>query len=353
MKKIRKLITLCVLLALLVAAYAIISGLNTDVDDPDDSVPDESDPMYDVASINVETLSEIVYTYEGKEYSFSLNADKTRWIWSENEALILDNAYFSAMAKAFSSITSTVRIERVPYKDLAKYGLDEPRTVISLKDGKNGEQTFRFGALNSFNGQYYFTNDFTHRSLPCTVYMADESILDHFQFTPDDMLKHDVLPTVGKDKLIEILVEDTDGCCATTISYYKNGKPTQDSTDKTEPEMYVSAHGEEAMLDPEITSAITEGLGNMYFDDFITYDKSALAEYGLDRPVRILINYYVTRSVTDESTGQTSTVDVEDTLVLLVGNADENKIRYGMLEGSPYVYKLSSAIFDTLAGYAH
>lgn len=347
MKKAKKLIILSVALALLIAVYAVISGLNADGTDAggEDTSP-ESDQSYIAGSVDVKTLTGISYTYGGTEYSFTLDKDKDRWLWRENASLIFDGEYFASMAQAFSSLTSTVKYENITFDDLSKYGLDEPHTVITMTDEKNGKQTFRFGTLNDFNGQYYFTSDFTHRSLPCTVYMIDESVLEYFKFTPDDMLRHDVLPTVGKDKLIYVTVETPGSCCAVEFDYYKNGKASEDGTGDAE--LYVSVHGKESLLDSELTAAITEGICNTHFGELVTYDESSLSEYGLDEPTYITVKYYVTRSVTDNSTGQTSTVEVEESFALLVGDADESKLRYAMLEGSPYAYKSSSAILDTL-----
>lgn len=333
MKKYKGLIVLSVVLVVLSAIYigVVLSGAS---EDSSDSTQDDTDAVtYPVASIDAESLTKISYTYLEKTYSFVLNDDESAWLWEDDPRLILSSDKFAYMVSAFTDLSSNVMLENVTDAELTSYGLNTPTAVIKFSDSVNGELCFNIGIRNSYNGMYYINE----ASSPSTVYMVEEALLSKFKYTPDDMLQHDTLPSISLSDIVSVKVERSENVYLYT--WYEDEAETGDEI-KGLWQLSVNG-GEESYPGDEISGGLSQAVTEMEFKDFITYDSSKLAEYGLDDPIKIILTY----QEKDDSTG----IYTDTSTIILLGAESSDGLFYAKLEGSPYVYTLSPAIFGSLS----
>lgn len=338
MKKYKGLILLSALLVVLLAVYIGIT-LSGSLDTPEDTDSDTDTELYSVPSIDISSLVGISYTYLGETYSFNLSDDQTLWLWDGNTSLILDNENFAYMSNAFSELTSSIKLEGATESDLDGYGLNTPTAVIKFIDG-NGTHTFNVGIKNTYNGLYYLNE----AASPSDVYMVDGDILEYFKYTPDGMLKHDILPTPDISDVVSVTVEK-DGTTLVYTPVTENIAESETETADTETSdtvtrWYLSVGEEKLYVGDELSGGLTQAVTEAEFKDFITYDPETLSEYGLDTPTRITVAY-------KENTDDSSSTD-ESTVVILLGGASDNGLFYAKLESSPYTYTISPAIFGNL-----
>lgn len=333
MKKYKGLIVLSVVLVVLSAIYIGVVLYGTS-DDSSDSTQDDTDAVtYPVASIDAESLTKISYTYLEKNYSFVLNDDESAWLWEENPNLILSADKFAYMVSAFTDLSSTVMLENATDAELTSYGLNTPTVVIKFTDSVNGELCFNVGIRNTYNGMYYINE----ASSPSDVYMVEEELLNKFKYTPDDMLQHDTLPSISLSDAVSVKVESSEN-----IYLYTCCVDETETGDEIKGRWQLSVNGgEETYPGDEISGGISQAVTEMEFKDFITYDSAKLAEYGLDDPIKITLTY----RKKDDSTG----IYTDTSTIILVGKEADDGLFYAKLEGSPYVYTLSPAIFGSLA----
>lgn len=327
----------CVLLTVLIAVYAIVRSVSKSYERENEETGSETGTeLYPVSRIEPGALTEISYTYDGNRYDFVLNDNNTMWLWTENSTLKLDNKYFALMASAFESLDSGIKLELSAGESAKKYGLDNPVVSVRFTEGADTTE-FKIGSLNAFNGMYYLSVD----SSPDTIYMVDTSVPECFELTPDDMLLHDTLPQISEGKADTVTLK-----AGESTFVYSYRASAGDGGD-----WYVSINGgEEFLPEEEISGRITEMLLNMKFVDFITYDASKYAEYGLmsDTAQTVTIKYRESISSSDESTGQKIETELERALVLELGGRAESGLIYAKLADSPYVYTLSPTIFGSL-----
>lgn len=332
MKKYKGLIVLSAILVVLLAIYIsiVLSGAS---DESSDSTQDDTDTVtYPVASIDAESLTKISYTYLEQTYSFVLNNDESAWLWEDDPSLILSSDKFAYMVSYFTNLSSNVMLENVTDAELTSYGLNTPTVVIKFFDSVNGELCFNIGIRNTYNGMYYINE----ASSPSTVYMVEEALLSKFKYTPDDMLQHDTLPSLELSDIISVKVERSENVYLYT--WYEDEAETGDEI-KGLWRLSVN-DGEESYPGDEISGGLSQAVTEMEFKNFITYDSSKLAEYGLDDPTKITLTY--------REKDETSDKDLETAKVILLGKESSDGLFYAKLEGSPYVYTLSPAIFGSL-----
>lgn len=338
LKKYKGLAILCTLLIALIAVYAVVSSVTKRAKRENDETGSEAGTeLYPVSRIEPGALTGISYTFNGNSYDFVLNDDCTMWLWTANKVLKLDNKYFALMASAFESLDSSIRLELSAGESAEKYGLDRPTVSVRFTEGSVTTE-FKIGSLNAFNGMYYISVD----SNPDTIYMVDSSIPKCFELTPDDMLLHDTLPQISEGKADTVTVTTAD---STYVYSYR--APSSDGGS-----WYVSINGgDEFLPEKEISGRITEMLLNMEFVDFITYDVSKYADYGLapGTAQTVTIKYRESISSSDQATGQKIETALEKTIVLELGGRAESGLIYAKLADSPYVYTLSPAIFGSLS----
>lgn len=338
MKRIFKLLILLGALAVLGAAYLLITLVINDrePDTPDsETTPDQIETSYTAARIDISSMYALKYSREGETYSFSLSLDETSWCWLDNKQLPLDNTYFAAMASSLKEVTAELKL-KVTDSELAAYGLDAPWLSVTVSDNVYGTQSFSFGSLNAFMGQYYFLSSADAN----TVYLVSPDIPSCFGYTPYEMISNDTLPDIAEG----------------SISAVHISSPTEDTlyschTDEGLDAWYVSqSGGAEQAVSTELAAQLSTLLSEdgARFVSPVGYSEDDRSSLGLSEPTTVTITYTETQTVTDQQSGTTTDIAIDAQLVLLLGYADGEGGVYAGLPDSVLCYLIDSTPWESL-----
>lgn len=336
MKRLFKLLILLGALAVLGAAYLLIVKL---MDDKQPSGPtsdtsaEQIETSYTAARIDINSMYALKYDHEGETYSFSLSLDETCWCWLENKELPLDNTYFAAMATALREVVTDLKI-KITDTELETYGLDAPWLSITVSDNVYGTQTFSFGKLNSFTGQYYFLSSADSN----TVYLVPSDLPDSFAYTPYEMVSNDSLPAIDDGSITSIHIsspaEDTLYSC---------------HTDEGLDAWYVSQGGEEeTAVSEELAAELGSVLSGVTFSKPVGFTEDERSACGLSEPTTVTISYTATSTVTDSQSGASYDMAIDKEFVLLLGYADSDGGVYAGIPGSVLCYRIDSSVWQQL-----
>lgn len=345
-KKTIQLTVLCGVLALLIAGYFVLSAMGGEQQSGTPATDGEGTTAlntYTVCTVDQNTVHTIAYSHEGQEYRYTLKDDRTGWVWDNDPTLPLDNVYFANMVTAFTSLTSTVCLTDVDAQTAqTEYGLDGTLTV-RFEDAVGGAQTFRIGAYNSFNGLYYLCRD----NDPSTVYMVSADVPLQFLYTPYDMVAKPAVPTnITRSKLQTLTLTSPDGAHSLVCTYYVGGL-----AEGEEDVWYVSRDGgAQTRIDDADGEALSTALSTLAFSQVVDYDAANKAAYGLDQPTRMVIDYKVTTKFEDQTTGEITSIDTDESFTLLLGNIADSGLCYATVEDSPLSCTLMGDIFAKLLG---
>jgi hypothetical protein len=330
-------------LVLLVACYFTLTLVGASEDDGGSADESLAGNVYNVCAVNQNTVDRISYTVDGKAYRFALNEDATGWVWDEDPSLPLDNLFFANMVTVCQSLTSTVRLTDVTAAELVDYGLGEDALRISFADAGSDERAYRVGAYNSYNGLRYFCME----SDLSTVYMVDAAVADAFICTPYDMIALPALPTdITPANLVRLTLTPAEGSQQKSLvcTYYSGGKAA-DETDV----WYVSVDGgEETLLDDAMGDALSTALSTMAFSEMVSYRADEQSAFGLDTPTVMTVDYKITQNFQDDSTGKTTSVNLDKSFSMYLGNVDTDGLCFATVEGSPLSCKLMADVIGQL-----
>ena len=343
MKRLIKLFILCAVLMALVAVYfiAVLVANKSKDDSNDDSIGtgDQINTNYTAARIDVPSMYAIKYDVDGTQYCFSLNSDHTCWVWDDDEALPLENTYFATMATSLESITSDVKLNE-DAESRKKYGLNAPALSVTVSDEKYGTQTLMFGTLNSFNGKCYFLSTANESN----IYMVDASILSSFVYTPYQMVKNDTLPSIDPDSIRALTLSTPE--TLTTYAYYESGK---DGDPQTDDFWYMAQlEQQESPVDAELSVLLPNIYGTVSFDSPVGYSSELHESFGLHTPARLTVTYSELQTVTDATTGTSSSVIIDKQLTLLLGYASPDGKMYVALEDSVLTYQVDASALSKI-----
>ncbi|MBQ9079484.1 MAG: DUF4340 domain-containing protein [Clostridia bacterium] len=341
MKRFIKLFILLGALVLLATMYFVITLVINKNDTPnsDDDTSNQINTNYTAAQIDIQSMYAISYNIDSDKFSFSLNDNSTAWLWNENTDLPLDNTYFATMASALELVTTDLKL-KVTSGELATYGLADPWLSVTVSDNTYGTQTFSFGARNSFNSKYYFSSSADNSS----VYMVDATIPACFIYTPYQMVKNDTLPTIeaGSIKSLSFISSDS----STVYTYYDGGK---DDLSETDDFWYVSTNGEtEVRLSDALSGIIDTAYDTIVFSSPVGYTEDERHEFGLTEPTILEIRYTVKKTVTDATSGTSSTVTVDETASVLLGYSDDDGNIYAGVSNSVLSYSIDGNVLSQL-----
>lgn len=307
MKKNRAAVLIAVLsaLALLIAVYALLAPKLGSLGNSETAAETEMLASYD--SANIKTLS---YTHGGE--TVSLIYDDI-WYIDGDRGFPLNQNLASAMGKAISSIP----IERKFTPDeisRSDTGLDKPDYTISVSYKDGTEKTYKIGAYNSFNNNYYFAVEGDD-----SIYMIPAGLNSSFNYTFLKLASFDTLPTLAETDI-------------KSYDIVKDGQ-TVNITD----------------------SDLLKKLTALYFVDCAAYkpDQALLDSFGLgENAPSIVVHYSQKKAVANEETSISSTagVTVDYDMTFTVGSLCEgdDTLRYVRYNDSPLVYAMSASTMEAL-----
>ncbi len=335
----RKLIILAAAVAVLVGVYFAVRAVVSRTGE--DGPGDDSRASYTVAGLDSESLASLklrVRSGDGEsvsvtEMEFRVRDDKTGFEWTADPEVPLDNTKFVDIVTALNDTMSGTRMTDLTADELRLYGVDDPAITATFTFSGGRTYTCGVGSLNAFNGRYYFTTT----DDPGAVYMVGSDVRDALDVSIYDVLSFDELPEIGTSSVRKITWEK-DGR-KLEYTYYPSGNSADYTTGYN---WYLSVDGAPAFaVDKGFGTDIEQAVSERMLLEAVAYDNSRDAEYGLDAPGTLRIDYIVSEEITDSETSAGSTVTREASYVLQLGGVDEEGCIYVRTPDSRTVYLIS------------
>ncbi|MFA7163328.1 MAG: DUF4340 domain-containing protein, partial [Eubacteriales bacterium] len=158
MRKKRGLIVLAVCLVVLIGSYAVLSQLNKDEEEPDDTPS-----KIEISKLEIDDIVEIKLTNEDGEFVFKKVTDKAsddeeketyKWICLKPGDLNLNQNHIDNIGRTFSSLAADLLVEEEA-EDLSIYGLKTPQAVAEAKLKDGSTVTLRLGNKTASGESYY------------------------------------------------------------------------------------------------------------------------------------------------------------------------------------------------------
>lgn len=338
MKRGKKLIALCGVLVVLVAAYAVTRTLTAEP---------EEDGGVSVAALDGETLTGLSWTADGETLSLVKEGDS--WSYEGDSSFPLDAGVPERMLAALADVTASRAIDSP--EALSEYGLDEPALTITAAAEDGTQTTFALGDLNEMTDEYYLLCNGDESRL----YLVDSTLYDAFHLGLYDMVEMELLPDFGT--VVSLDIDQPGG--SLSLRY------VEDSADlyfNSGYHWFLERDGAQLALDTSSVSSLYGNVTGLSWLSCAAYHVSEedLAGYGLDdgSAVVVTLTYELTETVeTGETDEEGNPVTEERTttypFVLRIGDGTEEGA-YTMLNGSDMVYLIDAETADALryASYA-
>lgn len=336
-KRIRNLIIMIAVLALMMIAYFVTGALS---DAGDDTTPQETTPSYPVADVSPDGVERITMTVkyldsgdhthgedkeaEYKKRTLTLILNGGEWRAEEYPDVPLDKDAVDMIIDDLNSAKSTELISVTDEASLGAYGFDEPRVTLTLAYTDGSAREFLIGDENSFNYMYYFLDPQDKTK----VYMVDETLPSLLTGNVLDFVLYDEMPKLESGDATSL--KWTQGDNVLVYTYYPDGNDKDYTDDYL---WYLSVNGgAEFAVDEDVAALITEALTTMSYLDCLACDSTKDAEHGLDKAGRLEISY---KSGTDIKT-----------LALDLGAITDDGYYHVRPDGSLLTYYLSTVASD-------
>lgn len=334
MKKIRNLIVVFLLLAILVAGYFAISFFLKSEDGG------ENTPSIKASEIDTALIKGFSYSYAGKAMSFYI--ENAEWKDESNPSTPLKQSPISTMCGNLGNVIAT---RKVPSdKDsLSEYGLDDPTMTINITLTDGGKRVYKIGGLNEVvNGYYFMTSESED------VYLITDSLLLSFTKTLDDLIMLEQLPVITADVV-------------SSVSMKEDGVSQLFSLDGSDLRYYYYQYSYFRFMNGE-TKPIDSVQGKQLFEkasalSFISYadytdDEKKIAAYGLDAENAFIMRVeYIEYLDSNDDVTTTTPFKVTKEFILYIGNEADGETYYARMDESNMICKISKADIDMLKSY--
>ncbi len=271
-RKIRNLVILAGVLAILVIGYVAVTLLVPD--EPDSPTTDNDPPAVALFRLTENGLTSLDVTgrADGAPYTWSFTRD-TAWHWTEDATVPLGTAAFEAISQTLSEATGTLLATAVTAEQLQNYGLVTPVKEVTFTDAAGGKQSFSLGAYNAYNGTYCATVN----GDSATVYMVDASLFQMFDFAIEDMVYVDDLPSCKPEDLLSVTFTTGEQTVAVTH------EPIEIDGMEALGWFRSVDGGEPVRVSDAMAERIDTLLGDMDYLDCLSVRASDFPTYGLDK----------------------------------------------------------------------
>ena len=268
----------------------------------------------------------------------------------------LDQSNFEELAGKLKSISSDRELKDA--EDVSEYGLDAPAVQVSIKNSDDETHTLEFGAVNDMTSNCYMTVD----NDTSKIYMVASDLETAFNFNLSDLAEKESFPSITATTVTKLTVE-------------KQGEEAEviEKSDSASTGWSYTKGSTQRDIDSSNTSNLLNGISSLSWGSFVSADTSKLAEYGLDAPTKITIDYQVTEakdsddsdtSASEDGTSEdsssnedaendsdsdstTETVTTNKQEVLLLGGQDSSGNYYAKLESQSNIYTISSSSVES------
>ena len=299
MKRIKNLIIVTVVLAVLIGVFFLVKNFVKEEESPEDTEA----VTYPISDVDPDTLKSVHLVITDstdssavtvRDMTFTVNSSGSGWNWADDETVPISNDAFVNMMTELQDASSTVKMEEVTDEKLAEYGLASPFIVAEFGISDGTKVVYHIGNLNSFTSTYYFRN----AAEPNTVLMVNSYAVDSLNIAVKDTLQWDETPSVTEAKITSLTLESE--AHKYVYTYYPTGK-SNDYTGLLH--WYLSVDGAPEFAVSETLSAdLSEALTYLSFVDCVHFTGEIPAEYGLSSSatVTMTFGYNEVSTVTDD-----------------------------------------------------
>lgn len=351
MKKSRTLLVMLGIAAVLALLLALISVIGAEKE-PGVGVDTEPEVTYlYLVERDPKEIRAIDYIYEGAEPIRLILTSK--WTLLEDDSLPVNQTTASTLANAMA----TVAVQRTVVEkaeDYAQYGLESPKTQITLTYTDGDTITFFVGNENkrAENTHYLKTSESD------AVYLVSSNMLTFIAHDRVSLLELDSVPDIETADLKSVVIEKANGGGIRLSRIQSEESATLWKA--------VYGDGSEAQLDSSnLAGDLLAAVLSLPFTEpvwcrEVTDEKKA--EFGLSdaEAIRVTLNYTETVTGSGGEASSDATVKVDRSFTILLGKQleqgeEDEKIRYAyvMAEESAYVYRAiindASMLFEDFA----
>ena len=335
-KKLRSILVLAGVLALLCIGYAVVGLVFHEEDtQPTDTTSATDTTGLPLFNVTEDGLTKLSFTYdedgdgEAEVWSYTRSADGESWHWDEDPAVPLSSAAFYGYSSTIYGVTVVSTVQNVTDAQAAEYGLDHPVKTVTFTDGIYGEQSFWIGTYNAYNGTYCLCKN----GDTSTVYMVDAEFYAEFELSVESLVYHDDLPAFKPEALVSLTLEG-DGNTVTVL---------RGAADNGETRWTRSVNGGAPVtVAKDLADSLELLVGDM--DYLVCYGVSEedFGEYGLaEGTIRMTVVY------TKYAEGS----ETEETFVLTLGGTDKYGYYYANPEGTTLTMLLGGSVFSKVVTY--
>lgn len=175
-KNIVKLLVILLILAATIVAYVEVKKYNKE---NDDSSKDEESVSYTVTNFDVDSVSQLTYTFNKQTYCLVKDKD-SNWVNKDDDSMKIDSDKVNDLLSVINNVETSTRIENV--EDMSQYGLDNPSNVVNITT-KEGEVVLNIGDCNTQTGGDYYLR----LGEESTVYTVESTVATRFNIPVSDL----------------------------------------------------------------------------------------------------------------------------------------------------------------------
>ena len=337
-KKIRNLLILVGILAVLCIGYAAVGLLLPEEETETQGTPEEETTA--LFRVTEDGLTALSFTYDkdgdgtAEFWDFLRSEDGKTWKWKGDGEVPIGSSIFYSYSSTLASATSVKTIRTVTEEQLSEFGLTAPRKTVYFTDAVGGEQSFCIGAYNAYNGTYcvYVGEDKT------TVHLVSGDLFDAFEKPIESFVSYDDLPSCKADAVVSLTLEQGERHVVLNRIL-----PTEGDAAESDVRWERSVNGGDAV---EVADDLAAGLdllvGDMDYLACYSVSKADFAAYGLDEnTTRMTVVYR--KTVGGE--------EVESTFTLTLGGTDKYGYYYANPDGTPLTMLLGGSVFHKVMTY--
>ena len=258
-------------------------------------------------------------SYENTEYEVGFYITGDTYVHYKEEGFPVNKTKVSIQ---LAELTNVKAFQEIPFTDKAEYGFDAPQIKWNLTLSNGVTRTFALGDKALLQEAYYFLDEENDK-----IYLVDTDIYTMFTCSWADLVQKEDFALVKPDQIIEVTIEQN-GELAIKLHYEKELEyPWKITTN-------------EGMIDGD-TNAVVSALD--IFNSYIIravyeYDCDEFSTYGLETPATVVTVTYMDG-------------EAEKMLVFEFGDLRGDSYYYLRVNGSPYVYGMSSHSMKEMTGF--
>lgn len=278
-KKKKGLIIALTVLVLFSALYFVLKSLNLSEEETEQEAVVKT-----VFEIDAKDISEIKLEYNGKTSTFLHKNDV--WSYAEDEAFPLSESAMLDFVSNVTSIESSREIENP--EDVAEYGLDNPEVKVTVQNKEGKEVLLELGDDNEAVGGFYMKKDGEK-----PIYLVDSTVKQKLCIEIQDLAETEEIPSISSTEIKKVEI-DKDGITT------RLKKDETSETGWTYEKIQAGKNVASVAADSGKVSSLMGNYSGVTWQEFVSYDKNNLAEYGLDAPVAVSVDYEVTETAEED-----------------------------------------------------